>query len=118
VLRAPGRLDEVRRQLDEYFAGRRHRFEVGIDWSLAGEFGRAVLRRTSEVPYGSTTTYATIARAIGHPSANRAVGNALGANPLCVVVPCHRVVRSTGGLGGYAGGLPAKELLLRLEGAA
>lgn len=115
VLRGPRRLDPVRRQLDDYFARRRTRFETPVDLALAGTFGRAVLIALAEVSYGATTTYADIAAAIGRPRATRAVGNALGANPLCVVLPCHRVLRTGGGLGGYAGGLPAKRLLLDLE---
>jgi len=115
VLRGPRRLDPVRRQLDDYFARRRTRFETPVDLALAGTLGRAVLSTLAEVPYGATTTYGDIAAAIGRPRATRAVGNALGANPLCVVLPCHRVLRTGGGLGGYAGGLPAKRLLLDLE---
>ena len=115
VLRAPARLDGVRRELDAYLAGRLRAFTVPVDLSLAGEFGRAVLQRTAALGYGKTTTYAEIARDIGRPGAARAVGNALGANPVCVVVPCHRVLRAGGGLGGYAGGVAVKERLLALE---
>lgn len=117
VLRAPARLDGVRRELDEYFAGRLRHFTVSVDLALAGTFGRAVLTRTAALDYGATTTYAEIARGIGRPGAARAVGNALGANPVCVVVPCHRVVRAGGGLGGYAGGTEVKQRLLALENA-
>ena len=115
VLRGGARLDLVRSELDAYFAGRGRGFTVPVDLALTGDFGRAVLRALDGVPYGSTTTYADIARRIGRPTASRAVGRALGANPVCVVVPCHRVLRADGGLSGYAGGLPAKEALLRLE---
>ncbi|MDQ6648691.1 MAG: methylated-DNA--[protein]-cysteine S-methyltransferase [Actinomycetota bacterium] len=115
VLRAPARLDDVRRELDAYLAGRLRAFTVPVDLGLAGEFGRAVLHRTAALGYGQTTTYAELARAIGRPGAARAVGNALGANPVCVVVPCHRVLRAGGGLGGYAGGVAVKARLLALE---
>lgn len=115
VLRTAAPFDAVRRELDEYFAGARRTFDVRVDTALAGAFGREVLGATSGVPYGRTTSYAAIASAIGRPRVARAVGNALGANPVCVIVPCHRVLRAGGALGGYAGGLPAKELLLELE---
>ena len=115
VLRGGRRLDPARRELDDYFAGRTQGFTVPVDLALTGDFGRAVLGALDAVPYGSTTTYGELAQRIGRPGASRAVGRALGANPVCVVVPCHRVLRSDGGLSGYAGGLPAKEALLRLE---
>ena len=115
VLRTAAPFDAVRRELDEYFTGRRRRFDVPVDTRLAGRFGRDVLRATARISYGATTSYAAIASAIQRPGAARAVGTALGANPVCVIVPCHRVLRAGGGLGGYAGGLPAKELLLSLE---
>ncbi len=117
VLRAPRRLDPVRRELDAYFAGRLHQFSVPVDLTLASPFGRAVLRALGQVPYGSTTTYGELAARLGRPQAARAVGNALGANPVCVIVPCHRVVGSAGQLTGYAGGVAAKRRLLELEGA-
>ena len=117
VLEAPARLDEVRRELEEYFEGRRQRFDLPLDWSLTDGFTRRVLRVTARIPYGSSRTYAEVARGAGSPRAVRAAGNALGANPIPVVVPCHRVVRTGGGLGGYGGGLEVKEELLRLEGA-
>ncbi len=111
-------LDEVRRELDAYFGGRRRSFDVPVDLALATPFQSRVLGTLREsVAYGSTTTYGTLARQIGAPKASRAVGAALGANPVCVVVPCHRVVGTTGALTGYAGGVAAKETLLRLEGA-
>ena len=117
VLEAPARLDEVRRELDEYFAGRRRRFELALDWRLVRGFGRRVLRATARVGYGQTTTYSQLAGRAGNARAYRAAGNALNRNPIPIVVPCHRVLHAGGGLGGYAGGLSAKELLLRLEGA-
>jgi methylated-DNA-[protein]-cysteine S-methyltransferase len=115
VIEAPARLDDARRQLDDYFAGRLTDFSLPIDWSLVGDFGRRVLGRTAEIPYGSVSTYRDIARAIGSPRAARATGNALGSNPMPIVVPCHRVVASGGKIGGYTGGLERKELLLTLE---
>ncbi len=118
VMEAPALLEKVRRQIDEYFAGRRTTFDLAIDWRLVtGPFARRVLTRTAAIPYGATATYGDVARDAGNPAASRATGNALGANPLCVIVPCHRVLRSGGGLGGYAGGLPAKRTLLDLEAA-
>jgi len=116
VLEAPARLDGVRRELDEYFEGRRTNFEVPIDWSLTRGFTSRVLRATARIGFGHTSTYAEVAGQAGSPRAVRAAGNALGANPLPVVVPCHRVLRTGGALGGYTGGLERKEFLLRLEG--
>jgi methylated-DNA-[protein]-cysteine S-methyltransferase len=118
ILQAPGRLDPLRRQLDEYFAGSRRRFEFPIDWRLVHGFGRDVLRVTAHIPYGKVSTYGDVAVRTGRPKASRAVGNALGANPMPIVIPCHRVVRTGGGLGGYAGGVQRKERLLQLEGGA
>ncbi len=115
VLAAPARLDEPRRELDEYFAGGRDRFEVPIDWSLTRGFGRRVLQATERIRFGSSSTYQRVAAEAGSPRGYRAAGNALGANPIPIVVPCHRVLRSTGGLGGYTGGLERKRLLLRIE---
>jgi methylated-DNA-[protein]-cysteine S-methyltransferase len=115
VVEAPARLDDVRRQLEDYFAGRRHDFEIAIDWGLVGDFGRRVLGRTAEIPFGAVATYGDVARGIGSPGAARATGNALGANPMPIVVPCHRVVASGGKLGGYTGGVDRKKLLLGLE---
>ena len=117
VLEAPARLDEVRRELDEYFEGERRRFDFSIDWRLISGFATRVLRATAKVPYGRLITYREVARRAGSPNAYRAAGNALGSNPIPIVVPCHRIVREGGGLGGYTGGLDRKELLLRLEGA-
>lgn len=117
MLAAPARLDAVRRELDEYFAGNRRDFDVPLDWSLSRGFGRKVLEVTNRIPYGSTSTYLAVAGKAGSPRGARAAGNALGANPIPVIVPCHRVLHTTGGLGGYGGGLENKEFLLRLEGA-
>ncbi len=116
VLAAPRKLDEPRRELDEYFAARRRRFELPIDWRLTRGFGRRVLEATARIPYGSVASYKQVATAAGSPRGSRAAGNALGANPLPIVVPCHRVLNSGGGLGGYTGGVERKRLLLRVEG--
>ena len=118
ILEAPGRLDEVRRQLDDYFAGRRHEFELPLDWSLARQgFGRRVLDATARIPFGGVLTYREVAERAGSPRAVRAAGSALGANPIPIVVPCHRVLRTGGALGGYGGGLERKRRLLEHEGA-
>jgi methylated-DNA-[protein]-cysteine S-methyltransferase len=117
VVKAPRRLDEARRELDDYFAGRRSGFDLPIDWALTHGFGGEVLRQTARIPFGTTSTYAEVAERAGSPRAVRAAGNALGANPIPVVVPCHRVLRTGGALGGYTGGVERKEFLLRLEGA-
>jgi methylated-DNA-[protein]-cysteine S-methyltransferase len=117
VLEAPERLDEVRRELDEYFTGARDGFDLPLDWSLSRGFARKVLRATARIGFGETSTYAAVAGKAGSPRAVRAAGNALGSNPIPVVVPCHRVLRTGGALGGYAGGPERKEFLLRLEGA-
>ena len=116
VLEAPARLDGVRRELDEYFEGRRERFDTPIDWSHLAGFTREVLRATAKIRFGEVSTYAGVAEAAGSPRATRAAGNALGSNPMPVIVPCHRVLRTGGALGGYTGGLERKEFLLRLEG--
>ncbi len=116
IMEAPRRTDEVRRQLDEYFAGRRHAFEVPIDWRLVRGFAGDVLRATARIPFGAISSYREIAGAAGSPNAYRAAGNALGSNPIPIVVPCHRVLHSGGGLGGYTGGLERKRFLLGLEG--
>jgi methylated-DNA-[protein]-cysteine S-methyltransferase len=116
VLEAPARLDETRRQLDDYFEGRRRDFDLPLDWALVGDFGRRVLGRTAAIPFGKVSTYGEVAREIGSPGAARATGNALGANPIPIVVPCHRVLAAGGGLGGYTGGTQRKEKLLRIEG--
>lgn len=117
VLEAPARLDPVRRELDEYFAGKRHEFDLPLDWSLTKGFTRRILRATAKVPYGQVSTYRQMASRAGNERAVRAAGNALGANPIPIVVPCHRILRTGGALGGYGGGQPRKEFLLKLEGA-
>lgn len=116
VVERPASLDRVRRELDEYFAGGRREFDLDLDRQLMTPFQRKVLERTSAIPYGERSTYARVAAEAGNPRASRAAGNALAGNPIPVVVPCHRVLRTGGHLGGYAGGLDLKELLLRLEG--
>jgi methylated-DNA-[protein]-cysteine S-methyltransferase len=115
ILEAPRRLDPVRRELDKYFEGKLHDFDVPLDWSLTGEFARRVLRRTARIPYGSVASYGDVAVGVGTPRGARAVGNALGSNPIPVIVPCHRVVRTGGAIGGYGGGLTRKRFLLALE---
>jgi methylated-DNA-[protein]-cysteine S-methyltransferase len=117
VVESAAWFDPIRRELEEYFQGRRTRFDLPLDWSLTGGFGRRVLRATARIPYGAVSTYRDIAREAGNGRAFRAAGNALGANPIPLVVPCHRVLHSGGGLGGYGGGVDVKEFLLRLEGA-
>ena len=116
ILASPDRTDTVRRQLDEYFAGDRRGFDVPIDWRLVRGFTGDVLRATARIPFGSVSNYRAVATEAGSPNAYRAAGNALGSNPIPIVVPCHRVLHSGGGLGGYTGGLERKEYLLRLEG--
>lgn len=118
VLRAPQRLDEAARQLDEYFAGTRTGFELPLDHALSAGFRRVVQRHLRDIAYGRTASYQDVARCVGRPKAVRAVGTACATNPLPVVVPCHRVLRTDGGLGGYIGGLDAKTALLALERAA
>jgi methylated-DNA-[protein]-cysteine S-methyltransferase len=116
VLESPTRLDEVRRELDEYFAGGRDHFELPLDWRLSGGFRRTVLERLhADVGYGRTVSYLELATMVGNPKASRAVGTAMATNPIPIVVPCHRVLRTGGQLGGYGGGLPAKVTLLELE---
>jgi len=119
LLRAPARLDAVARQLDEYFAGHRRAFDVPLDWQLSTGFRRVVLTRLAvDVGYGTTASYGTLARLSGSPKAVRAVGTTSATNPIPIVVPCHRVVRADGTLGGYRGGPAAKRTLLDLEGVA
>ena len=115
IVEAPASLDAVKRELEEYFAGRRLTFEIPLDWSLIGPFGRRVLHATYEIPYGGVLSYAEVAAEAGSPRGSRAAGNALGSNPIPIVIPCHRVLRSGGALGGYAGGLERKRFLLELE---
>jgi methylated-DNA-[protein]-cysteine S-methyltransferase len=116
ILAAPRRLDEPRRELDEYFAGRRRSFDLPLDWRLTRGFARRVLEATARIPYGATATYKHVAAEAGSPLASRAAGNALGSNPIPIVVPCHRILHSGGGLGGYTGGVEKKRLLLTVEG--
>jgi methylated-DNA-[protein]-cysteine S-methyltransferase len=116
ILAAPRRLDEDRRQLEQYFTRDRKAFDLELDWRLCAGFARRVLAVTSRIPYGAVATYKQVATEAGSPRGSRAAGNALGSNPLPIVVPCHRVVHSAGGLGGYTGGLERKEWLLGVEG--
>lgn len=116
VLAAPRRLDAPRQELDEYFAGRREHFDTAVDWQLTRGFGRRVLQATAQIPFGSVSSYKEVAAQAGTPRGSRAAGNALGANPLPIVVPCHRVLHTGGGLGGYTGGLQRKRALLTVEG--
>lgn len=118
ILRAPARLDAVARELDEYFAGRRHRFDLPLDLSLSSGFRRLVQQHLPDIDYGQTRSYKEMALMVGNPNAVRAVGTACATNPLPVVVPCHRVLRTDGTLGGYIGGLEAKTTLLDMEAAA
>jgi methylated-DNA-[protein]-cysteine S-methyltransferase len=117
ILRAPARLDDSARQLEEYFAGQRRAFDVPLDWRLSSGFRSTVLHHLADVSYGHTASYATVAALAGNPKAVRAVGSACATNPLPVVVPCHRVVRSDGSIGAYRGGPAAKRILLSLEAA-
>ena len=115
VLAAPRKLDEPRRELDQYFAGRRQQFELPLDWQLTRGFGRRVLEATARIPFGATATYKQVATEAGNARAYRAAGNALGSNPIPIIVPCHRILHSGGGLGGYTGGLERKRVLLAVE---
>jgi methylated-DNA-[protein]-cysteine S-methyltransferase len=115
ILAAPRRLDEPRRELEQYFASDRTRFDVALDWQLTRGFGRRVLEATARIPFGSVSTYKQVASEAGSPRGSRAAGNALGSNPIPIIVPCHRVLHTTGGLGGYTGGLERKRLLLAIE---
>jgi methylated-DNA-[protein]-cysteine S-methyltransferase len=117
VLHAPDRLDDARRQLDEYFAGRRKRFDLRTDRALIQGFARSVLAQTTRIPYGSFLTYGEVAAEAGNPRAHRAAGSALARNPIPIVIPCHRVLRSGGHVGNYGGGPEMKAELLRMEGA-
>jgi methylated-DNA-[protein]-cysteine S-methyltransferase len=118
ILSSPKRLDTAAHQIEEYFAGRRHRFDLPLDFSLSTGFRRLVLDALPEIAYGHTASYGAVAAALGNPRAVRAVGTACATNPLPLVVPCHRVVRSNGVIGSYLGGTEAKKLLLKLEAAA
>jgi methylated-DNA-[protein]-cysteine S-methyltransferase len=115
VLRGPSLVDDARRQLSEYFEGRRRDFELELDWRLTAGFRRRVLRATARIPFGEVRSYRQVAVAAGSPNAVRAAGSALASNPLPIIVPCHRVLRSDGGLGGYRGGVEAKRTLLGYE---
>jgi methylated-DNA-[protein]-cysteine S-methyltransferase len=117
IIAAPAALDPVQRELDEYFSGRRRTFDLTLDWALITPFARRVLRKTAAIPYGGHLSYAEVAAEAGSPRGARAAGNALGSNPIPIVIPCHRVLHSSGGLGGYGGGLDRKRYLLELEGA-
>jgi methylated-DNA-[protein]-cysteine S-methyltransferase len=116
VLEAPTQLDEARRELDLYFEGKLTDFDLPLDWRLSKDFRRKVLRAIARIPYGQTRTYTQMASSAGNERAVRAAGTACGTNPIPLVVPCHRVLRSGGALGGYGGGVPMKKELLRLEG--
>jgi len=116
LMEAPARLEEARRELDLYFAGRLTEFGLPLDWSLTDGFRMRVQRAIAGIPYGQTRSYTDVARSAGNERAVRAAGTACGSNPIPIVVPCHRVLRSGGALGGYGGGLPMKEALLELEG--
>ncbi|MES1193534.1 MAG: methylated-DNA--[protein]-cysteine S-methyltransferase [Solirubrobacterales bacterium] len=118
ILENPARLDDVRRELDEYFDGKRPTFDLPIDWALYSDFGRRVLQATAAIPFGQTASYGDVARTAGNPKASRAAGRALGANAIPIIVPCHRVIGTSGKLTGYTGGMHRKEALLRLEGIA
>ncbi|MGA9856887.1 MAG: methylated-DNA--[protein]-cysteine S-methyltransferase [Solirubrobacteraceae bacterium] len=115
VLASPRALDDPRRQLEEYFSGHRQAFQLSLDMRLMTQFTRRILTATAEIPYGSVSTYREVAAAAGSPRGFRAAGNALGSNPLPIVIPCHRVLHSGGGLGGYTGGLERKQALLGIE---
>jgi methylated-DNA-[protein]-cysteine S-methyltransferase len=115
VVASPRALDPVRRELDEYFAGRRRSFALDLDRSLITPFARRVLKMTAAIPYGGHLSYAEVAAEAGSPRGARAAGNALGSNPIPIVIPCHRVLHSGGGIGGYGGGLDRKRYLLELE---
>lgn len=117
VLRSPGSIDETRRELDEYFAGKRRVFDLSLDLRSLAPFTVQVLEELARVPYGDTTTYGELAARVGRPRAARAVGTVMNRNRIPIVLPCHRVVGSTGDLVGYAGGLERKIALLELEGA-
>jgi len=117
VLEAPRRLDPARRQIEEYFEGHRTEFDLPVDMQLAHGFRRKALGFVAGIPYGRTASYKEVANGAGNPRAVRAAGSACATNPVPIVVPCHRVLRTGGGLGGYGGGLDRKEQLLRLEGA-
>jgi len=115
VLEEPKATQAARRELDAFFAGRLRSFDLPLDWSLSSGFALRVRKATYRIPYGLTSSYGEVAAKAGNPRASRAAGNALGSNPIPIVVPCHRVLRTGGALGGYGGGLDMKTALLRLE---
>ena len=117
ILEAPGRLDTTARQMEEYFEGRRHGFDIPLDLRLSSGFRRQVLDYLPYITYGCTASYQTVAAAVDNPRAVRAVGSACATNPLPVVIPCHRVIRSDGVIGAYLGGPEIKRRLLDLEAA-
>jgi methylated-DNA-[protein]-cysteine S-methyltransferase len=117
IIEAAAPLERVRRELDEYFAGRRRAFELPQDWTLIGPFARRVLTAAYGIPYGGVLSYGEVAAEAGSPRGSRAAGNALGANPIPIVIPCHRVLRTGGALGGYGGGVERKRWLLEFEGS-
>jgi len=117
ILESPTKLDAARRELERYFEGRLHDFDLPLDWQLTHGFYRKVLRATARIPYGQTRSYKQMATKAGSPRAVRAAGSALGSNPLPIIVPCHRVLRTGGALGGYGGGLETKQALLQPGGA-
>lgn len=117
IIESSAPLEPARRELEEYFDGQRRSFAMALDWTLIGTFGQRVLRAASAIPYGGVLSYAEVASEAGSPRGSRAAGSALGANPIPIVIPCHRVLRKGGALGGYAGGLERKRWLLELEGA-
>jgi methylated-DNA-[protein]-cysteine S-methyltransferase len=117
ILKSAGATDEARRELEEFFRAERTRFALKVDRRLIHGIAREVLRATSRIPYGQMSTYGTVARQIGRPTAARAVGRALGSNPIPIVIPCHRVIGASGSLTGYGGGLDRKVALLELEGS-
>ncbi|MCW3041648.1 MAG: methylated-DNA--[protein]-cysteine S-methyltransferase [Solirubrobacterales bacterium] len=116
IVEAPARLEDTQRQLEEYFDGRRTTFSIPLDWTLCGDFTRRILQATAQIPFGATATYGAMAAAAGNPKASRAAGRALGSNPIPIVVPCHRVIGTSGRLTGYTGGLERKIQLLQVEG--
>ena len=118
ILSAPGRLDDTARQLDEYFAGRRQQFDLPLDLSLSAGFRRIVLTYLPTIEYGHTASYQAVAAGVHNPKAVRAVGTACATNPLPIVIPCHRVIRTDGAIGAYLGGPDTKRRLLDLEAAA
>jgi methylated-DNA-[protein]-cysteine S-methyltransferase len=117
ILEGPAKLDDVRRELDEYFEHKRTAFDLPLDFSyVRGPFGRRILQACARIPFGETSSYRAMATQAGNAAAVRAAGNALGHNPIPIVVPCHRVLRTGGDLGGYTGGIERKQTLLTLEG--